>query len=262
MQSSTTLERLLRRDRLIVLGALGVIAVLAWLYTIHLAWMMATMEGQAMLAMPRQSAWTLPDFLLNAVMWIVMMVAMMLPAATPMMMMYAAMQRRHQEQHLPFVPTGVFVLGYFLVWSGFSVLATIVQWGLHSAALLSSMMGHTGPVLGGALLILAGVFQWTPLKSVCLTHCRSPLGFFMTNWQDGYSGALRMGWQHGLYCLGCCWILMALLFAAGVMNLLWVALLTVFVLVEKIVPYGDLLGRITGVGLIVGGLVMVGQVWS
>jgi predicted metal-binding membrane protein len=176
-----------------------------------------------------------------------------------MVLTYATMYRRHREQDLPFVPTGLFVSGYLLVWTGFSILASGLQWGLHGAALLSSAMGRTGPVLGGILLIAAGVFQWTPWKYVCLTQCRSPLGFFMTEWREGTWGALLMGLRHGSYCLGCCWILMGLLFATGVMNLLWMVLITAFVLVEKVVPHGDLVGRLSGVALVIGGFVLFVQ---
>jgi predicted metal-binding membrane protein len=213
------------------------------------------------MAMPHLQTWTTVDVVLMCVMWMVMMVAMMVPSAAPMILMYATMHRRHQEQHTPFVPTSVFLLGYLLIWTGFSVLASGLQWGLHSAALLSSSMGHTGPRLGGILLLAAGVFQWTPLKAVCLTQCRSPLGFFMTNWRDGTLGALSMGLRHGSYCLGCCWVLMMLLFAAGVMNLLWVALIAAFILVEKVVPHGELVGRVAGAGLMVAGLVLLSQTW-
>jgi predicted metal-binding membrane protein len=143
-----------------------------------------------------------------------------------------------------------------------NILATLAQWGLHSAALLSPMMVSTSPILGGLVLLAAGGFQWTPLKYTCLTHCRSPLGFLMTDWREGHRGALIMGLQHGMYCVGCCWFLMALLFVAGVMNLLWVAAIAAFVLVEKVVPRGDLVGRVAGGGLVLAGLVMLGQALS
>ena len=151
--------------------------------------------------------------------------------------------------------------GYLLVWAGFSVLATLAQWGLHRAALLSPMMGSTSPVLGGLLLLAAGLFQWTPLKYACLQHCRSPLSFLMTEWREGHRGALGMGLRHGSYCTGCCWLLMALLFVAGVMNVLWVATITAFVLIEKVAPRGDVVGRVAGVVLVIAGLLMLSQAW-
>jgi predicted metal-binding membrane protein len=250
MAPTSSLTAVLKRDRLILLLALICLAGLAWLSMLRMAWHMPGMS----MAMAMPSAWGVVDFLLTFWMWVVMMVAMMIPSAAPMILTYATMHRRHREQAIPFVATGVFVSGYLLVWAGFSVVASVLQWGLHQTALLSSAMGRTGPVLGGILLMAAGVFQWTPLKSMCLRHCRSPLGFFMTEWREGRWGTLQMGLQHGSYCLGCCWILMGLLFASGVMNVLWMVLITVFILVEKVVLGGDLIGRLAGVGLVLGGL--------
>ena len=250
MSQASALPFLPTRDRLLVLGALSGLTGLAWLYMLHMAWHMQGMQ----MAMPLVRAWGVVEILLTFWMWVVMMVAMMLPAAIPMMLTYATMARRHREQATPFVGTGVFVSGYLLVWTGFSTVAVVLQWGLHQTALLSSAMGRTGPVLGGILCIAAGVFQWTPLKSMCLTHCRSPLSFCMTEWREGHWGTLRMGLLHGTYCLGCCWILMGLLFASGVMNVLWMVLITVFILVEKVVPGGDRIGRFTGLALVLGGV--------
>lgn len=166
-----------------------------------------------------------------------------------------------QAQQRPFIPTAIFVTGYVLVWTGFSLLAALAQWGLHAGMLLSPMMVSTSSLLGGGLLLAAGLFQWTSLKSTCLAHCRSPLGFLTTEWREGTWGALVMGLRHGSYCTGCCWALMALLFVTGVMNLLWVAAITAFVLVEKIVPRGELVGRIGGGVLVIAGLAMLGQLW-
>jgi predicted metal-binding membrane protein len=160
------------------------------------------------------------------------------------------------------VPTAIFVLAYLVVWTAFSVVAALAQAGLHTAALLSPAMAATSPFLAGGLLIAAGVFQWTPLKRACLSTCRSPMAFLMSSWREGRGGAFMMGIRHGLYCLGCCWALMALLFVAGVMNLLWVAAIAVTVLVEKIVPAGDLIGRIAGMGMIAAGLLLVGRALS
>jgi len=193
------------------------------------------------------------------VMWAVMMVAMMLPSAAPMILTFAAVQRRRQAQGGAFVPTGVFIAGYLLVWAAFSLLATSAQYGLERAALVSPMMGKVAPWLGAALLIGAGLFQFAPLKDVCLDKCRSPLSFIMTDWRDGTRGALVMGLRHGAYCAGCCWALMALLFVGGVMNLLWVAALALFVLIEKVVPAGGRLGKAGGFALIAWGAWIV---WS
>jgi predicted metal-binding membrane protein len=256
MQSSTALEVVLKRDRLIVLGGLVGITALAWAYTGYLAWSMDCMN----MAMPHMQIWGVTDLILLFVMWAVMMVAMMVPSAVPMILLYTTINRRRREQQQPYVPAAVFLGGYLLGWSGFSILATLAQWGLHSAALLSPMMVSTSPILGGLVLLAAGIFQWTPLKYTCLAHCRSPLGFLMTEWREGHRGALMMGLRHGMYCVGCCWFLMALLFVAGVMNLLWVAAIAVFVLVEKVAPRGELVGRVAGSILVLAGLVMLGQV--
>lgn len=258
----SALELALRRDRKLVIAGLIGIAALAWAYMFYLAWDMADMgmgAGGAEMAMPQMHTWGLVDFFLMFIMWSVMMVAMMVPSAAPMVLLFATLNRKRRERDAPYTPTAFFLGGYLLVWTAFSAGATLLQWGLHNAALLSPMMVSTSPVLGGALLIGAGIFQFTPLKRACLVHCRSPLHFFMREWKDGKSGALAMGASHGIYCVGCCWILMALLFVAGVMNLLWVAAITVFVLVERVFPKGDLVGRVTGVVLVaVGAAVLTG----
>jgi predicted metal-binding membrane protein len=261
MSEASTLEAVLKRDRTIVLAGVASLSALAWAYLLALAWRMPHREMAMAMAMPHMQAWEATEVLLTWVMWAVMMVAMMTPSAAPMILMFATVNRRRRGQQGPFVPTTVFSLGYLLVWGGFSVVATLAQWGLHTAALLSPMMVSTSPMLGGLLLLAAGIFQWTPLKSTCLTQCRSPLGFLMTEWREGASGALLMGLRHGRYCVGCCWVLMALLFVAGVMNLLWVAAMAVFVLVEKVLPRGELVGRVVGGMLMLAGLVLLGQMW-
>jgi predicted metal-binding membrane protein len=156
----------------------------------------------------------------------------------------------------------MFLLGYLLVWTAFSALAALAQWALHATALLSPKMVSTSPLLGGLLLIAAGVFQWTPLKRACLSHCRSPLSFLMTDWREGKFGALLMGLKHGVFCTGCCWVLMALLFVAGVMNMWWVAVITILVLIEKVVPRGLQIGRVAGVGLALWGVLMIARLFS
>jgi predicted metal-binding membrane protein len=211
--------------------------------------------GMAM-AMPQMQGWSLAEALLLFAMWAVMMVAMMVPAAAPMILMFVTINRHRQAQQSPTVPTAIFVAGYVLVWTGFSAVAAAAQWGLHAVALLSPTMVSTSPYLGGALLIAAGLFQWTPLKRACLTGCRSPLSFLMSEWRDGRGGALAMGFRHGAYCLGCCWLLMALLFVGGVMNLLWVAAIAGFVLAEKVAAWGERLGHAAGVILVLGGIAL------
>jgi predicted metal-binding membrane protein len=251
-QRSTPIEAIFKRDRVVILAGLALIAALAWAYVVYLA-QQPGMQGMAMddiamdMAMPSIAAWGPFDFAAMFVMWSVMMVAMMVPAAAPMVLVFARVNRNRREQDRPYVPTSVFVLGYVVVWSAFSLLATLSNFGLHAAGLLSSMMGEsTSAYLGGALLLAAGIYQWTPLKYACLTQCRTPLGFIMTQWRDGRGGALQMGLKHGLYCLGCCWVLMALLFVLGIMNLAWIAALAVVVLLEKVAPGGLWVGRAAG----------------
>ena len=243
-------ERVLGRDRLLVLSGLVSISALSWCYTWYLAWDMQH-SHKALCGMSQ---------LLMFAMWVIMMVAMMVPSAAPMILLFAAVNRKRREQERPFVSTGIFLLGYLVVWSVFSAVATIVQWHLHEAALLTPMMVSASPLLSAATLTAAGLFQLTPLKHTCLKHCRSPLGFLLTDWRDGAWGAFLMGLRHGSYCLGCCWLLMALLFVAGVMNLVWLAVITIFVLLEKVAPVGMHLSRATGLLLTGWGLWMVGGV--
>jgi len=189
-------------------------------------------------------------------MWAVMMVGMMAPSAAPMLLLFAAAQAGRNKRGLP-LTTLAFALGYIAVWASFSVGATGAQWGLHQAAMLSAVMASSSGRLSGAILMAAGVYQLTPWKSNCLTHCRSPLGFLMTDWRNGTGGAFRMGFRHGAYCLGCCWALMCVLFVVGVMNLIWVAALTSFVLIEKTGPAGAIVARVAGAAMIAVGVTVI-----
>ena len=200
--------------------------------------------------MPR----TATDLFFTFAMWTVMMVGMMAGAAAPMLLLFAGAQAGRGSERTP-AAVLIFGLGYLAVWIGFSAVATLAQEALHRAALLSPAMAASSPRLSGAILIAAGAYQLTPFKGACLAHCRSPLGFLMTNWRDGAVGAFRMGLAHGTHCLGCCWALMCVLFAVGVMNLLWVAALTVMVLLEKVGPWGRAVARIAGASMIVWGVV-------
>lgn len=191
----------------------------------------------------------LPLFL----MWSVMMIAMMLPSALPMVLTFAGLSGHRRQQGRPYVPAIIFVSGYLVVWFIFSAAAAIAQWLLHRRAWLSPGMASTSALLAGLLLLIAGVFQFTPLKRACLTRCRGPMEWIMTRWREGRAGALRMGIEHGLFCTGCCWALMTLLFTLGVMNLLWVASLTVLVCVEKLLPRPSFTMPAIGTALILWG---------
>ncbi len=247
------IEGIARRDRLVVLAGLAVAAGLAWLYLIDMALDMSGDMAHADGAMMQMQAWSVTDGLLMWAMWAVMMVAMMLPSAAPMILIFARVDRS-QGTGRAYTATTLFALGYVLVWAAFSVAATIMQWGLQNAALLSPMMVSTSTILGGVLFIAAGVYQWTPLKYACLKHCRSPMAFIMGHWRPGRAGAFRMGLGHGAFCLGCCGFVMGLLFVGGVMNLAWVAAITVFVVAEKLMPKGEWVARAGGVAMVAAGI--------
>ncbi|MFZ1752271.1 MAG: DUF2182 domain-containing protein [Caldilineaceae bacterium] len=250
-------DTVLKRDRSVVVVGLVALIALSWAYMIYLAWGMGEIEMGMEMAMPGMQVWGITDFIFMFLMWAVMMVAMMIPSAAPMILVFSKLSRQQHVQQSPVRTTSVFLLGYLAVWTGFSALATFVQWSLHSLALLSPMMVSTSPIVGGILLMGAGIFQFTPLKHACLTQCRTPLGFLMAEWRDGMGGAFQMGLRHGGYCVLCCWLLMALLFVAGVMNLLWVATIAVIVLVEKAVPGGYRVSRAIGLLVTAWGVWMI-----
>ena len=242
----------LKRDRLIVGAGLLLVSALAWCYTVRAT---QQMGGLALpMGCPDPRTWSVASLPPLFVIWVVMMVAMMLPSAAPMILTFAAVARNRRRQERPYVPVAVFVSGYCIVWGGFSAVATVAQWFLHRAALLSPMMVASSAFFGGIILLLAGVFQFTPLKHNCLTHCRAPLEFITTRWREGWDGALTMGLEHGLFCTGCCWALMALLFVLGMMNLLWIAFLTILVGLEKMLPRRSYISRGAGVLLVLWGL--------
>lgn len=259
MEATTSiLESALKRDRVIILAGLSGLTLLAWAYMWHEASAMVSTgvckcAGMKM-SSPDMQTWAASQLLPLFLMWAEMMIAMMVPSAAPMVLMFGAVNRKRREAERPFVPTGMFLLGYLVVWTLFSAIAALAQWMLHAKALLSPMMASTSPFFGGAILLVAGVFQWTPLKQACLRHCRSPLSFLLTDWREGRLGALIMGIKHGAACTGCCWMLMALLFVAGVMNMWWVAAITILVLLEKVLPHGLQIGRAAGVALVLWGL--------
>ena len=230
---------------MVILLALLAVTAIAWLYLLTPDQGMSgmPMEGMPGMAMPMEMVWGPADFVLTFAMWCVMMLGMMVPSAAPMILMFAALNRSKRLRGQAYVPASLFTLGYLTVWGAFSIAATVAQWALDRVGLLSPSLMAATPLLGGAILILAGLYQFTPLKQSCLRNCRSPFAFVLNHWRDGWIGALRMGVEHGGYCLGCCWMLMALLFVAGVMNLLWVAAIAVFVFAEKLLPGGIWISR-------------------
>jgi len=256
----TQLSALLQHDRAIVLAGLAGIAALSWVYLLHRAGapgMAAEMDMGMGMSQPAMQPWRAADFALNFEMWWVMMIGMMVPSAAPMILTYDTLHQKQRGGQRAFLPVAMFLLGYLLLWGIFSAVATLAEWALVSAALLSPQMASTSPPLGGALLIVTGVFQWSPLKHACLSRCRTPLGFLLNEWREGVFGALAMGVRHGYYCVGCCSLLMALLFVAGIMNLLWVAIIAAFVLIEKVAPAYGWISRAAGVVMAVWGVVLI-----
>ena len=276
------LESVLRRDRLVVVIALVAVIVLSWVYVLAGAGMGmsafemtrmtqpvgvidstqpsvqgVSMGGTAVGGTMVTGAWTVGYAVVIFFMWWVMMFGMMLPSAAPLLLLFARMMRKEKDKGAPYVPTGVFALGYVIMWAAFSAIATGAQWGLEASGLLSGIMVGTSAVLGAGLLIAAGVWQLTPWKNACLRHCRSPIGFLSAHWRPGRTGAFKMGLVHGAFCLGCCWFLMALLFYGGVMNLYWIIGLALYILIEKLLPAGARIGQLTGVILIAWGATLL-----
>ena len=281
----TALEALLRRDRVVVTASLVVTTVLAWAYVLWLATDMTVpaatapaaaggdMPGMDMpgmggmdmdaMATPGFRAWAPADFAFIFAMWAVMMVGMMTPSVAPMVLLYAGVGRKARASGRPIASTAWFFTGYLLVWVGFSVVATGAQWLLAGLTLLSPTMATNSRILAGLVLVAAGLYQWTPLKAVCLRQCQAPIAFLASHggFRSDPLGALRFGIKHGAYCLGCCWALMALLFVGGVMNVLWIAGIAILILLEKTVPAGQLIPRISGVLMAGAGLwLLVGAV--
>ena len=248
-----------RHDRVLIAGCILLVTALAWAYLVRLDHRMAasaeSVTAMAQMGMAIDAPWRASDVLLTTVMWAVMMVGMMSALAAPVLLLFAEMQRRRPVRGAP-LAVPLFGLGYITLWLGFSVCAALAQWALHDGALLSLTMTAASPLLGGGILIAAGVYQLTPAKGACLRQCQSPVGFLMANWRDGARGAFQMGLRHGRFCLGCCWALMCVLFTVGVMNLAWVGALTAFILLEKSGRLGTLVARVGGVAMIVSGILV------
>ncbi len=260
MSETTPLEALIRRDRAITIAGLVAISIIAWVYVLTGSGTGMSVTAMTTLAFPPPaltpggSVWGAGTFLVMLAMWWVMMIAMMAPTAAPVVLLYAEVVRNAQAAGrlaVGPVPVTSFVLGYLIAWLAFSLVATVAQWGLETAGLLSGlMMWSTSRVLSGTVLIAAGLYQLTPWKDACLHQCRSPIGYLTAVWKPGRIGALAMGWRHGLFCVGCCWLLMALLFVGGTMNLVWMAALTLLALLEKVAPGGRAISRVAGVAML------------
>ena len=285
MSANPAFERLLRRDRAVTVAALALLCALTWAYIAigaglgMPAWDMTTLAllphqagahpaGMPMAGMdmaPPEAGWGPAHWALVVGMWWAMMVAMMTPAAAPTILLYARVLRHAAAAGGPLandIPTarartGLFAGGYFLAWLGFSVVAATLQQALQQTGAMSATMGSRVGWLSGAVLVAAGLYQLSPWKNACLSRCRAPAGFLARHWRPGATGALRLGLLHGAWCIGCCWMLMALLFVGGVMNLAWIAALTLLVLAEKYLPGGRGLGRAAGVVLVGWGLVVL-----
>ncbi|MGB5211524.1 MAG: DUF2182 domain-containing protein [Gammaproteobacteria bacterium] len=254
--ASAAIETVVRHDRLVTAAALSLITALAWAWLLAGAGMDMDMDGMDPdMVMPMD--WSPGYAAVMFFMWWIMMIAMMLPSAAPMILLFGLVNRRSCEQGAPWVPTTIFASGYLIAWGGFSLVATLLQWWFEQAGWLSMAMASANRWLSGGILIAAGIYQLTPLKHACLRHCRGPVEFISQHWRPGPGGALRMGLEHGAFCVGCCWVVMGLLFYGGVMNLYWIVGLAVLVLLEKIVPTGHWLGSLSGVGFLLWGAVVL-----
>jgi predicted metal-binding membrane protein len=267
--TDAVLEAVLRHDRAIVTAALFVLTGLSWAYMLWLAAGMdmggMDMSGFRMipaggvLMMPAVAPWNVTEFAFVFAMWAVMMVGMMTPSATPMILIYARVGHQAAQQGKPFAASFWFASGYLLAWVGLALVATFGHWALERGDWLTPEMAAASGTLSGIVLIAAGFYQWTPLKDACLRQCQMPLQFIQRHggFRPDACGSLALGARHGAYCVGCCWVLMALLFVGGVMNVLWIAALTILVLVEKVIPVGRAVPRVTGAGFFAGGVWML-----
>jgi len=267
--TNVALESVLRRDRALVGAALIILVVLAWAYVL---WLAADMEmggmdmtgfrmipAGASLMMPATAPWQAIEFAFVFAMWAIMMIGMMVPSAAPMILIYARVGRQAAAKQKPFAASSWFAGGYLLAWIGFALAATLAQWAVERWGWLTSTMASASTVFSGFVLIAAGLYQWTPLKNACLRQCQAPLQFIQRHggFRGNVTGSLALGVRHGAYCIGCCWVLMALLFVGGVMNVFWIAAITIFVLAEKLVPTRRLIPRVSGTGLLVAGVWLI-----
>ena len=251
----STLDPVLRRERLVLVACLCVVVVLAWAYLITGAGMDMSMPGMVMAPM----TWSAVTALLMFVMWWVMMIAMMVPSAAPTVLLFSTISRKQAAPGNPSVGAGIFLAGYLIVWAGFSMSATALQWGLQRSGLMAMDMKSNNHLLGGSILIAAGLYQFTSIKGACLQHCQNPVLFLSSHWRPGAAGAFQMGLRHGAYCLGCCWFLMALLFFGGIMNILWIASIAIYIALEKLLPRNEWFSRTAGSILALTGVLVLAR---
>jgi predicted metal-binding membrane protein len=269
--NDAALATLLRRDRAIVAAALIVLIALAWAYIL---WLVADMQMDGMdmtgfrmipagagLMMPATAPWEPIEFAFVFAMWAIMMVGMMIPSVAPLILIYARVARQAAAQQKPFAASAWLALGYLLAWTSFSCIATLAQWAIERTGWLAPTMESASSVFGGLTLIAAGLYQWTPVKDACLRQCQFPLQFIQRHggFRGEALGSFALGARHGIYCVGCCWVLMALLFVGGVMNALWIAAIMIFVLVEKLIPAGRLISRLSGAGFLAAGMWLIAR---
>jgi len=250
--TAVTLERILSRDRIVIANALALLTVLSWVQMLGMPNDVA--PGKERL-MPCCGA----RFDVTFSMWLVMMAGMMIPSVAPMVLTHAAIMRRRVAKGAPFVSSALFLLGYLVSWGAFSAFAALVQWLLYRGALLDAHSLSIGPWAGAVVLFAAGAFQLSSAKDACLSQCRAPLGYFITEWREGRAGAVSMGIRHGFFCIGCCWLLMAILFAVGIMNILWGALITAFVVAEKVLPWRRAVVWSGAASCLLGGAALLGR---
>jgi predicted metal-binding membrane protein len=259
-----TQAAVLRRDRIVLVLALTLLTALAWSYLLRLSADMdmggMDMTGYRMipsgmaLMVPADTPWLPIEFASVFVMWAVMMVGMMTPSALPMFLMYARVGRQ-TEGARPLAATAWFATGYFLVWAALALLATLTQWAFERTELLDFEMASTSTVVPALLFVAAGSYQWTKLKDICLYQCQKPFAFLIGHggFRRDAAGCLMLGLRHGAYCVGCCWVLITLLFVGGVMSLPWMVLLASLILVEKVTSFGRQIAPIAGVVLVSAG---------
>ena len=266
-----SLEAVLARHRALVIGALIVLIALAWAWLVSgagtgmrpLISLVPSPSGQMSMpgmdmpaAIETAAPWTAGRFVLTLAMWWVMMVAMMLPSAAPVILLYARAAADGHPERRPATPS--FLTGYLCAWGLFSLLATGLQFLIEAGGQLNvSAIAVRSPWLTGSVLVAAGIYQLSPVKDICLRHCRNPAVFLSRHYRPGYAGAWRMGLLHGFYCVGCCWMLMLLLFVGGVMNLAWIALLTLMIAAEKLLPFGRIVTIASGLGCITWGALLL-----